>query len=101
MLHYFFYYCSHVVNYDFPRNIEEYVHRVGRTGRAGKCGKSISYVTRSDWAQAKDLIGILEEAEQYVPEEIYSMAERYTAWKEKKDASRPQGRGGRGGGRRW
>lgn len=26
---------SHVFNYDFPRNIEEYVHRVGRTGRAG------------------------------------------------------------------
>ena len=26
---------THVFNYDFPRNIEEYVHRVGRTGRAG------------------------------------------------------------------
>ena len=29
--------CSsrHVVNYDFPNHIEDYVHRVGRTGRAG------------------------------------------------------------------
>ena len=26
---------THIFNYDFPRNIEEYVHRVGRTGRAG------------------------------------------------------------------
>lgn len=26
---------THVFNYDFPRNVEEYVHRVGRTGRAG------------------------------------------------------------------
>lgn len=54
----------HVVNYDFPRNIEEYVHRVGRTGRAGKYGESISYFTRADWAQAKELISILEEAQQ-------------------------------------
>jgi len=28
-------FLSHVINYDFPNNIEEYVHRVGRTGRAG------------------------------------------------------------------
>lgn len=55
---------SHVVNYDFPRNIEEYVHRVGRTGRAGKHGDSISYFTRADWGQAKELIPILEEASQ-------------------------------------
>jgi len=26
---------THVFNYDFPRNVEEYVHRIGRTGRAG------------------------------------------------------------------
>ncbi|KAL3288434.1 hypothetical protein HHI36_002880 [Cryptolaemus montrouzieri] len=55
---------THVINYDFPRNIEEYVHRVGRTGRAGKSGQSISYFTRSDWSQAKELISILEEAGQ-------------------------------------
>lgn len=29
------YVTRHVFNYDFPRNMEEYVHRVGRTGRAG------------------------------------------------------------------
>lgn len=57
-------FCRHVINYDFPRNIEEYVHRVGRTGRAGRTGESISFFTRSDWAQAKELISILEEANQ-------------------------------------
>lgn len=52
------------MNYDFPRNIEEYVHRVGRTGRAGRTGESISFFTRADWSQAKELISILEEANQ-------------------------------------
>lgn len=54
----------HIFNFDFPRNIEEYVHRVGRTGRAGKTGKAISLMTRSDRAQAKELIAILQEADQ-------------------------------------
>jgi superfamily II DNA/RNA helicase len=26
---------THVVNYDFPKGIEDYIHRIGRTGRAG------------------------------------------------------------------
>lgn len=36
-LHYFIaIMCRHVVNYDFPHHIEDYVHRIGRTGRAGQ-----------------------------------------------------------------
>lgn len=61
------YFCSyfrHVLNYDFPRDIEEYVHRVGRTGRAGRTGESITFMTRQDWHNAKELIKILEEANQ-------------------------------------
>lgn len=42
------------------------MHRVGRTGRAGKTGESISLITREDWAQAKELIAILEEANQVI-----------------------------------
>ncbi|XP_018322876.1 probable ATP-dependent RNA helicase DDX43 [Agrilus planipennis] len=91
---------SHVINYDFPRNIEEYVHRVGRTGRAGRTGCSISYFTRADWASAKDLIPILEEANQYVPEEIFEMSKRYEAWRERKDQERARDGGGRRGGGR-
>ncbi|KAK2580130.1 hypothetical protein KPH14_012407 [Odynerus spinipes] len=79
---------THVFNYDFPRDIEEYVHRVGRTGRAGKTGKSITLMTRKDWSHAKELISILEEASQEVPEELYRMAERYEAWKEKRAQER-------------
>nr|QOS47394.1 DEAD-box DDX43 [Locusta migratoria] len=90
---------THIFNYDFPRNIEEYVHRVGRTGRAGKTGESITLVTRSDWAQAKELIAILEEANQEVPEELYKMAERFQAWKEKRNTERERARYDGGGSR--
>ncbi len=36
---------SHVVNYDLPMDIENYVHRIGRTGRIGKDGIAVSFVT--------------------------------------------------------
>lgn len=91
---------THVINFDFPRQIEEYVHRVGRTGRAGKTGISISFVTRGDWAHARELIKILEEANQEIPEELLSMAERFEAMKIRRDrdgGGGGRGRGGRGG----
>ena len=36
---------THVFNYDIPRNLEYYVHRIGRTGRAGTSGIAITYAT--------------------------------------------------------
>ena len=33
----------HVINYDLPNTIEEYVHRIGRTGRVGNAGKATSF----------------------------------------------------------
>jgi ATP-dependent RNA helicase RhlE len=39
---------SHVVNYDFPMHVEDYVHRIGRTGRAKAIGDAISFVTPED-----------------------------------------------------
>ncbi|XP_026674941.1 probable ATP-dependent RNA helicase DDX43 isoform X2 [Ceratina calcarata] len=96
---------THVLNYDFPRDIEEYVHRVGRTGRAGRTGESISFMTRKDWSNAQELINLLEEANQEVPKELNQMAERYEAWKKKRAAEKQSERmdsrgGGYGGGRR-
>ncbi|XP_034008414.1 LOW QUALITY PROTEIN: probable ATP-dependent RNA helicase DDX43 [Trematomus bernacchii] len=90
---------THVYNYDFPRNIEEYVHRVGRTGRAGRSGASITLVTRENWRMAAELILILERAEQEVPEELVIMAERFAKNKRDKEMDNPRGgRGGWGGG---
>ncbi|NWU71429.1 DDX43 helicase, partial [Pterocles burchelli] len=55
---------THVFNFDFPRNIEEYVHRIGRTGRAGRTGEAVTLVTKKDWRFASELIEILERANQ-------------------------------------
>lgn len=66
------------MNYDFPRNIEDYVHRVGRTGRAGKSGEAISLIDRSDWRYAGDLIPILEKNNQVIYKQIYALF-RYLA----------------------
>lgn len=95
---------TYVVNFDFPRNIEEYVHRVGRTGRANRTGTSLSFMTRSDWGSAAELIVILKEAGQAVPEEVQAMADRFKAKKERERAEGGSSRGGfrggnRGGGR--
>ncbi|OBS57462.1 hypothetical protein A6R68_11407 [Neotoma lepida] len=83
---------THVYNYDFPRNIEEYVHRVGRTGRAGRTGMSITLITRNDWRVATELINILERANQNIPEELVLMAERYKANKLKREMEKKLGR---------
>merc|ERR1719436_775540 len=61
---------KYVINYDFPGQIEDYVHRVGRTGRAGATGSSYTFFTQEKSRHAKDLIAVLREANQPVPEEL-------------------------------
>ena len=63
----------------YHRLLSEYVHRIGRTGRAGSSGVSITIVERRDWRQAQELIKILEEAGQEVPDELHRMSERSAA----------------------
>jgi len=86
---------THVFNYDFPLDIEDYVHRIGRTGRAGKTGTSISLWDRADWKHAAELLEILEEAGQEVPDWLPGEAVRYQAWRARKDEEKT-GRGGGG-----
>lgn len=89
---------THVLNYDFPNNTEDYVHRIGRTGRAGASGSAITLFTTENAKSARDLLTVLKEANQHIPEELQEMA-RYSG-------GRSSGgyRGGQGGGRgrgRW
>ena len=46
---------SHVVNYDFPMQPEDYVHRIGRTGRANAVGDAISFVSPEDHGELRAL----------------------------------------------
>ena len=34
---------THVVNFDMARDVESYIHRIGRTGRAGELGAAITF----------------------------------------------------------
>lgn len=51
---------QHVVNFDLPNNIEEYVHRIGRTGRCGNTGRAVSFYDHdADGQLARSLVSIL------------------------------------------
>lgn len=60
---------THVLNFDMARDVESYVHRIGRTGRAGKTGRSITFFNSDyDMECAPALAKIAHEAGQEVPE---------------------------------
>lgn len=51
---------QHVINFDLPNNIDEYVHRIGRTGRCGNVGRAVSfYDPDTDSPLAPSLVTIL------------------------------------------
>ncbi|XP_043260405.1 ATP-dependent RNA helicase vasa isoform X2 [Colletes gigas] len=64
---------SHVINYDLPKGIDEYVHRIGRTGRVGNRGRATSFFDPDDDGPLKsDLVRILKQAGQSVPDWLIS-----------------------------
>ncbi|XP_046851459.1 probable ATP-dependent RNA helicase DDX41 [Xenia sp. Carnegie-2017] len=59
---------AHVLNYDMPEDIENYVHRIGRTGRSGKTGVATTFINKScDESVLLDLKHLLAEAKQKIP----------------------------------
>lgn len=50
---------THVINYDLPKNAEDYVHRIGRTGRAGATGIAISFASSRE-------LDVLARIERYI-----------------------------------
>jgi ATP-dependent RNA helicase DDX5/DBP2 len=83
-----------VVNYDYPNNSEDYVHRIGRTCRGDEDGgTAVTLLTRDDAGKVGDLLKVMREAKQEIPRELEEMA-RYAPRKKSRNF-----RGG--GGRRW
>jgi ATP-dependent RNA helicase DDX5/DBP2 len=84
--------CKWVINFDFPSQIEDYVHRVGRTGRAGATGTAVTFFSDDDAGRAKDLSEILNRSSNSVyPPELEDMARRHV----------PKRGKGKGKGRGW
>jgi len=53
---------QHVINFDLPNTIEDYVHRIGRTGRCGNTGKAVSFFDdQSDGHLVQSLLKVLSE----------------------------------------
>ncbi|KAJ9609682.1 ATP-dependent RNA helicase dbp2 [Cladophialophora chaetospira] len=82
---------THVFNYDYPNNSEDYVHRIGRTARAGRQGTSITLFTTDNAKQARDLIAILQDSKQAIDPRLAEMG-RYSG-----GGGGGRGYGGRGG----
>ncbi len=51
---------SHVINYDMPMQVEDYVHRIGRTGRAEADGRAYTFVTPVDEALARRIEAVMK-----------------------------------------
>ena len=84
-----------VINYDFPVQVEDYVHRIGRTARGSAAtGRAYTFFTRDNRGSARELIPLLEEAEQQIPQALRDMSPRGGM-----GGGRGGGRGGRGGSR--
>jgi ATP-dependent RNA helicase DDX41 len=82
---------QHVINYDMPDDIENYVHRIGRTGRSGNTGSATTFINKgNDESVLLDLKHLLIEAKQKVPEflaTLQSENEKYLNVGEEKGCS--------------
>lgn len=84
---------THVINYDLPSDIDDYVHRIGRTGRAGNTGHATAFFNRDNRNIVRDLLDLLKEANQETPQWLDAIARESSFG----GGGSSFGRGGRGG----
>ena len=87
-----------VINYDVPRDCDDYIHRIGRTARAGSKGRAITFVSEEDQEFFRRIEAFIEQEvpKLEVPEEL-GEAPAYEPKKKKAGARKPAGKRGRGG----
>ncbi|GMT32612.1 hypothetical protein PFISCL1PPCAC_23909, partial [Pristionchus fissidentatus] len=88
---------KHVINYDLPNDADEYVHRIGRTGRVGNIGLATSFFNDKNSNLARDLMDLVVEANQELPDWL----ERAASERSRFGGAKSGGRGGRGGGNKF
>ncbi|CAJ0959067.1 unnamed protein product, partial [Mesorhabditis belari] len=86
---------KHVINYDMPNDVDEYVHRIGRTGRCGNQGQASSFFAEKNKGLARDLLAVLNESNQNVPDWLPPLATQSFNQRNNKFA-RGRGRGTNG-----
>lgn len=90
---------THVINYDLPKQAEDYVHRIGRTGRAGRTGIAITFAEVNEYVKVHKI-------EKYINRKLPELTiEGMEPTRKRKSAGgKPKGKGGWGdrkaGGRR-
>lgn len=88
---------SHVINYDLPRQTEDYVHRIGRCGRAGRTGIAISLCSMDDRPQLNAINRYLDRKMEVCVIEGMEPKKTYVP-SDNKGNGRGRGRGRSGGG---
>mmetsp|Transcript_21527 Transcript_21527/g.36928 ORF Transcript_21527/g.36928 Transcript_21527/m.36928 type:complete len:643 (+) Transcript_21527:59-1987(+) len=83
----------HVINFDLPNDIDDYVHRIGRTGRAGNVGLATALFNEKNRNIARSLYELFAENNQEIPPWFKQMGES--------SGFGGGGRRGRGGGSRF
>ncbi|MDO4878718.1 MAG: DEAD/DEAH box helicase [Neisseria sp.] len=84
---------THVINYDLPKQAEDYVHRIGRTGRAGRTGIAITFAEVNEYVKVHKI-------EKYIGRKLPELTVEGmepTRKRGKGGAGKPKGKGGWGG----
>lgn len=90
---------SHVINYDLPRQTEDYVHRIGRCGRAGRTGVAVSLCSMDDRPQLNAINRYLDRKMEVSVIEGLEAKKTYVPSENKGGRGRGRGRSGGGQGR--